>query len=360
MVKKFFFFVLLFGLGACSSSSNSYTILGTIADSSYNGQIVYIKSYAKEVVIASTVIENGKFTLKGNVNNSEFCMMKIEDAPCTDFILEQGTIRIDVSDISTVSGTAKNDKFQELFSEMRGLYGKLENEKMSLSDSLSALELEKLEGQIIDKLEHDYATNLLSVMKDNSNNALGFFTLWIAVDFKNNIKYFDSLYVHAGDSLRTNPRIMRVAERFNLIKETMPGKKFKDFTVPKGNLDGTDAKLSDYVGKGKYVLVDFWAQWCGPCKDQIPYLKELYEKYKGDKFDVLSVAVWDKKEETIAEIEKSNLTWSHIVDAQDIPVELYGFSGIPQILLIAPDGTIIARDLYGAGIVTEVDKAMSR
>lgn len=360
MEKKLLFLVLLLSLGACRSSSNSYTVMGTVADSSYNGQTVYIESYSKEAVIATTVIENGRFTFKGNADKSDFCMMKIGDIPCTDFILEQGTIKIDVIDISTVSGTVKNDKFQELFSEMRGLYGKLEKEKTILSDSLSEMELAEIEGQIVDKLEHEYAADLLAVMKENSNNALGFFTLWIAADFKNNIKYFDSLYVYAGDSLRTNPRIKRVAERHNLIKETMPGKMFKDFTIPKGNLDGTDAKLSDYAGKGKYVLVDFWAQWCGPCKEQIPYLNEVYEKYKGDKFDVLSVAVWDKREETLAEIKQSNMTWSHIVDAQDIPAELYGFRGIPQIMLIAPDGKILVRDLYGVGIVKEVDKVMSK
>lgn len=361
MKKLLLLSMLFFSLAACSSSSNSYTIIGTVADSSYNGQVAYIKDYAKEAVIASTVIANGKFTFKGNAGNSEFCMLKIEDVPCTDFILEHGTIRIDVSDgASEVSGTTKNDKFQELFSEMKGLFGKLESEKMALSDSLSAVEIDKMENQIIDKLEHGYATHLLAVMKENPNNALGFFTLWIAADLKNNIKYYDSLYVYAGDSLRTNPRIMRVTERLNLVKETMPGKMFKDFTVPKGNMDGTDAKLSDYVGKGKYVVVDFWAQWCGPCKEQTPYLKELYKKYKGDNFDVLSVAVWDKRNETIAEIEKSNLMWSHIVDAQDIPVALYGISGIPQILLIAPDGTIVARDLYGSQIVAEVEKVMSK
>ncbi|MBQ5410655.1 MAG: TlpA family protein disulfide reductase, partial [Bacteroidales bacterium] len=115
-------------------------------------------------------------------------------------------------------------------------------------------------------------------------------------------------------------------------------------------------KFSDYVGNGKYVLVDFWASWCGPCKEEIPNIKKVYNKYNGEDFDVLSVAVWDKATASISAANALGITWKQIIDAQRIPTDIYGIQGIPHIMLIGPDGTILKRDLRGADIEAEVAK----
>ena len=138
-------------------------------------------------------------------------------------------------------------------------------------------------------------------------------------------------------------------------KNTAEGKKFTDFSVMQP--DGKEAKLSDYVGNGKYVLVDFWASWCRPCKHEIPNVKAVYDKYHGRDFDVLSVAVWEKTaKESLDTAKAYGVNWNQIVDAKNVPTDLYGIMGIPHIILFGPDGTIIKRGLYGESIEEEVSK----
>ena len=143
--------------------------------------------------------------------------------------------------------------------------------------------------------------------------------------------------------------------------ETAEGKMFKDFTVNSviGHTRSIPAqpiyaevKLSDYVGKGKYILLDFWSPWCGPCRMEMPNIKAVYDKYKGDQFDVVSIAVWEKKpvEVTIETAEKLEMTWNQINNAGREAAEIYGVEAIPHIILFGPDGTILARGFHGAEI----------
>lgn len=124
-------------------------------------------------------------------------------------------------------------------------------------------------------------------------------------------------------------------------EKTAPGQMFTDFAITQP--DGSVKKLSDYVGQGKYILADFWASWCGPCRREIPNIKNVYAKFHGEQFDVVSVAVWDKVEDTLRAIEEEGLPWNQIVDCQRVPTEIYGIEGIPELILFGPDGTILKR-----------------
>ena len=144
----------------------------------------------------------------------------------------------------------------------------------------------------------------------------------------------------------------------SMVTSTDEGAMFTDFEIAQPN--GSVAKLSDYVGKGKYILVDFWASWCGPCKREIPNIKAAWEKYKGDKFDVLSVAVWDKPEDTAKAAAEHGVVWNQIVDAGEVPTDIYGIKGIPHLILFGPDGVILKRGdaLRGPGLEEELSKIL--
>ena len=142
---------------------------------------------------------------------------------------------------------------------------------------------------------------------------------------------------------------------------TAEGKMFVDFTVnsvvgqtrsiPPQPIYG-DVKLSDYVGQGKYILLDFWSPWCGPCRREMPNIKAVYDKYKGDKFDVVSIAVWERQpvDVTIKTAAELGMDWNQITNGQREPAQLYGVEGIPHLILFGPDGTILKRGFHGAEI----------
>ena len=136
---------------------------------------------------------------------------------------------------------------------------------------------------------------------------------------------------------------------------TGEGKPFKDFTIMQP--DGKAVSLSDFAGKGKYILLDFWASWCGPCKREIPAIKAAYDKFHGPDFDIVSVAVWEQSVSASIDTAKVyGIQWNHILDAKEVPTKLYGVDGIPHLILIGPDGTILKRGLRGEEISAEIGK----
>lgn len=163
------------------------------------------------------------------------------------------------------------------------------------------------------------------------------------------------------EEMLANETVARLKKGLDARIATAEGQPFVDFTVNScvGQTRSVPAepiyaevKLSDYVGKGKYILLDFWSPWCGPCRREMPNIKAVYDKYKGDKFDVVSIAVWEKQpvEVTIETAAKLEMTWNQINNGQREPAELYGVEGIPHLILFGPDGTILKRGFHGAEI----------
>ena len=143
---------------------------------------------------------------------------------------------------------------------------------------------------------------------------------------------------------------------------TAEGQPFVDFAGK--TPEGADVKLSDYVGKGKWVLTDFWASWCGPCMREIPNIQKVYETFEGDDFMMLGIAVWDgDNTESVKRMEEKEMKWHQIFVGEDkTPTDSYGIVGIPTMILFAPDGTIYKRGdaLRGEGMITSVAEALGK
>ncbi|MCR5463458.1 MAG: TlpA family protein disulfide reductase [Bacteroidales bacterium] len=243
-----------------------------------------------------------------------------------------------VSKYPKISVQTKFDAFQKAMQDLQAQY----------QPQIEAAKDEATEDQLYDAFQNDVKKLCLSAVDANKDNVT-------AVSAIDNLRYLlnndqmDSVLMTIDTSLAKVSTIATLSKSVAARKKTAEGQMFTDFKVK-------NQKLSDYVGHGKYILVDFWASWCGPCKAEMPNIKNVYEKYAGPEFDILSVAVWDKKDDTIESAKEQGIVWNQIIDAQRIPTNTYGIDGIPHIILFGPDGTIVKRDLRGDDIEAEVAK----
>jgi thiol-disulfide isomerase/thioredoxin len=308
----------------------------------------------------SVLVVDGKFVFSGQADTT--LLVRIEPPDMRLFanvIREAGTVQVDLSDYKKIGGTPLNETFktyllekEELYRQAYEEYGKIEEEYRDDAEALAGQLEEQRALSFI-----DYNAFNARYFSANKNNAIGG-SVFIGWTYELSPEEVDSLYAELGDNLKHYSPVRRLMDANEKKKQTAEGKMFIDFTIENGNLDSTAVSLSDYVGKGKYVLVDFWASWCGPCIAENPVVAEVYSRYKGDRFDMLGVAVWDEREATLKAIGKYSVTWPQIIDAEMIPLEIYGISGIPYIILFGPDGTILARDLRGAALKAKVAEVM--
>ena len=316
------------------AQTNKYTINGNftkvaeaMSKQGLSFDSVTLVNPATPEVVARQPIQNGVFTIQGTVDKPYYAMLNIGISSEVNgeikrknsrmpIIIEPGDIQFDGNNrVPIIKGTPLNDVLSDVTS------------KRNAPDFI-----ETVKGLVIQHKDDAVAIPLLLMLDDSMLEPDTLLTL----------------ISQLSEDTQHHPHVAKVKEKAEtLLTRPKEGDMFKDFAV---EYDGKTTRLSDYVGRGKYVLVDFWASWCGPCRQEIPNLISLYEKYKDKKFFVLGVAVQDNPEASLKAIDEMQIPYPQILNTQKIATNLYGIDIIPETILFAPDGTILARGLHGEEI----------
>ena len=337
--------------------AGNYRIDG-IAPADANGQWVYLYKPSGQGASDSVQIANGRFTLERAVaEDGLIAHLVIPRSYNLSFIPEEGIIKADLAAIAA-TGTALNDlhaqkaKAREaLETETRGRLKAIRADK-NLDDKAKEEAQEKVSDELYAKIKPLAEADL----KEHPNDAIGLIALQNLLGMEDvNVAKAEALLQQAGDRLRAEESITKMVARLRRVEATQAGAQFVDF---EGVDDANKAvRLSDYVGKGHYVLVDFWASWCGPCRREIGHLKKVRDAYTDKGLVILGTVVWDEMEDHLKAMKELEITWPQIFNKTEA-TELYGISGIPQIILFDPAGKIVARDLRGEEINKLLDKAL--
>lgn len=307
---------------ACTSKVKT-NLSGTVPEGTEGEVAVQIRTLGIDTTIAP---ENGKFSIDLPVDKMTIGYIVLGDKYAS-FIPDGNPIKVDFSGENAVAKAKKGANLAlAKFSQWNDDFMKRYNDADQGDDSLLTV------------FEDEYVAKMKELTKQN--NALGLFGIQ---NLQNTLEPSEmrEILKNLPADLKQHKAVASMLESLDTKEATAAGKMFTDFEVVQP--DGSVKKLSDYVGKGKYILADFWASWCGPCRREIPNVKNVYEKFHGDKFDVVSIAVWDKLEDSMKAIEEEGLVWNQILDGQRIPTDAYGIEGIPEIILFGPDGTILMR-----------------
>ena len=329
IIISIFTFTAMVGCG----QENNYTIsgdlspfVGVLVESLNNLDSVILENDAnhRAGILQKSALKEGKFFFTGHVDKPLYSELKVPyfngektDTATLSFILEAGNFTYS-------KGKMTGAPMNELFWEKRA-------------------EIYRLAEEDGEEARKQY----ISLIEQHRNDALGVALLLMSSPIDLTATIEKNLINSLADDEKSDYRIQKRLERLMLLPPAEVGDKFIDFAV---DYDGKTTHLSDYVGNGQYVLVDFWASWCGPCLQEIPNIIAAYDKYKRKGLKVLGVAVSDKPEATLKAVKEYNMPYPQIINSQKVATDAYGINGIPEIILFAPDGTILARGLRGKDI----------
>ena len=328
-----------------------------------------------EAVDTLVPVVEGKFAITLPVDLAAVATVKAANYGA-NFIADGTPLTVVLDEVTTVTSKYPKISVQERLNAFNAAeqayvdeYSNTQREIMGDTVMTDEQKKEKLEA-FYESFFGPYNDHNLKTYTENTDNFVALYALQNLINEFEDAQ-LDSLMNLLAPALQEHRYVQRMRKAIAARVETGEGRMFKDFTVntvvgqtrsvpPQPKYQ--EVKFSDYVGNGKYVLVDFWSPWCGPCRREMPNIKQVYDKYKGKDFNVLSIAVWERQpvEVTIETAAKLNMTWDQINNAQSIPTEIYGIEGIPHVMLIGPDGTILKRGLHGESIEEAVAEYIGR
>jgi peroxiredoxin len=366
MIKKLLLaFVAMVAMASCGSK-NSYKINGHI-EGLEDGTMMTLNiiDYNSLMPLDSAVLKNGKFSFKGETDTAQIAVITFDmddNIGGCELYLERGSIDVFVdveNGVQRVEGAPNNDAFQSFIDDSEPLNieaSEIEDKiRITLASQGDASDFYNQMGQLQERFKAMLANDIIK----NAGLYYGYRQLmdnYSLFEPEEVMKMLEALAPTFGSDIVFGQLTAMIKSQLSVSL----GHQYLDFETAildkRGSYD-TKAKLSDYVGKNKITLLDFWASWCTPCMNEVPNLKAAYNKFKSKGFEIVSVSVDDDTEAWQNAIKVNGMNWVQLwngADNADSPAAQYSVTAIPCTFLIDAEGTIIGRNLRG----DELEKAL--
>lgn len=361
-------------LAAVQAKAQQFTIKGDLSKVKDTVEWVYLM-YADGVrKMDSVQVIDGKYNFTGKVSGATVANLipkfaagspagrrALVQTDLASFFLENSAINISNIDSFSnvvVKGSKANDEFAKVRAQLKPFNDKIN----ALSDAYDAArkagnmeEAAKLDAQADATYEEMNDKVYGGYLKKNPASPIALYAFQQFMGYEIKPEKVEPVFNILSAEAKSSKAGKEIAEKIATVKKTSVGGYAMDFT--QNDTLGNPVSLSSF--KGKYVLVDFWASWCGPCRMENPNVVAAFNKYKDKGFNVLGVSLDQVKEKWLKAIREDQLTWTHVSDLQywrNAVAVQYGIQSIPQNLLIDPKGKIIGKNLRGEALEKKLEE----
>ncbi len=370
MIKSVFLAATVLGLtNACQNAvaADGYEVSGQLKNAPA-GTVVHLSELNANQFVEKAQVKTdaaGNFTLKGAALAPGIFQLKVDEANQVLLLLDNKT-RVQVSGDAkslpatySVKGSKDAEMLRQLTKVMEGSKSQLESLGQRYNAAGQAGKAEEMKA-----IEKEYFTiqkgntaRIKSLIRHNATAVASGFAVGAFLNPEDEFPFADSVAAIQRKANPDSPFTKELTARLEPLRATAPGTQAPDINLPQP--DGSKLALSSL--RGKYVLVDFWASWCGPCRQENPNVVRAYNQFKDKGFTIYSVSLDQDKGKWEKAIAADGLTWHHVSDLagwQSVAGAAYGVKAIPQSFLLDPQGKIIAKNLRGEALAAKLAEVL--